>query len=55
MGLRAGRRKPVMPLRVVENFPGGREQDEAAEDQNITQDVKRAEVRIRASSERCFE
>ena len=46
-----GRGQAVRALRVVEHPPRGREQPEAAADEDKAQHVKRSEVRIGAPAE----
>ncbi len=53
VGIGTRRRQGMLALRLVEDVPGGREKDEAAEDQRIARDVQRTKVGIALEPEEC--
>jgi len=46
VGVRTPRRQRMRALRLVKNFPRRREQDEAAEDENVAEQMERIEMRV---------
>ena len=46
IGVRSPRRQRMRALRLVKNFPRRREQDEAAEDENVAEQMERIEMRV---------